>query len=156
MATTVASATLKVTLKEDIVLNGRQQGSEAVLSIPSINEISKRILTIPTSEIEIIAMSTAVASGTYIESDVRYIRITNLDDTNHITLTFKNENSDEFAIKLDKGQSYIYNGDMDGGVVDTMDAIDGTGLTLSLGDLVNITALADTAACDLEVFVASA
>tara|TARA_R100000005_G_C4960757_1_gene177543 strand:+ start:653 stop:1123 length:471 start_codon:yes stop_codon:yes gene_type:complete len=156
MATTVASATLKVTLKEDIVLNGRQQGSESVLSIPSINEISKRILTIPTSEIEIIAMSTAVASGTYIESDVRYIRITNLDDTNHITLTFKNENSDEFAIKLDKGQSYIYNGDMDGGVVDTMDAIDGTGLTLSLGDLVNITALADTAACDLEVFVASA
>ena len=156
MATTVASATLRVTLKEDIVLNGRQQGSESVLSIPSINEISKRILTIPTSEIEIIAMSTAVASGTYIESDVRYIRITNLDDTNHITLTFKNENSDEFAIKLDKGQSYIYNGDMDGGVVDTMDAIDGTGLTLSLGDLVNITALADTAACDLEVFVASA
>ena len=156
MATTVASATLKVTLKEDIVLNGRQQGSESVLSIPSINEISKRILTIPTSEIEIIAMSTAVASGTYIESDVRYIRITNLDDTNHITLTFKNENSDEFAIKLDKGQSYIYNGDMDGGGVDTMDAIDGTGLTLSLGDLVNITALADTAACDLEVFVASA
>tara|TARA_A100001515_G_scaffold25308_1_gene19438 strand:- start:9861 stop:10331 length:471 start_codon:yes stop_codon:yes gene_type:complete len=156
VATTVASATLKVTLKEDIVLNGRQQGSESVLSIPSINEISKRILTIPTSEIEIIAMSTAVASGTYIESDVRYIRITNLDDTNHITLTFKNENSDEFAIKLDKGQSYIYNGDMDGGVVDTMDAIDGTGLTLSLGDLVNITALADTAACDLEVFVASA
>ena len=156
MATTVASATLKVTLKEDIVLNGRQQGSESVLSIPSINEISKRILTIPTSEIEIIAMSTAVASGTYIESYVCYIRITNLDDTNHITLTFKNENSDEFAIKLDKGQSYIYNGDMDGGVVDTMDAIDGTGLTLSLGDLVNITALADTAACDLEVFVASA
>ena len=38
----------------------------------------------------------------------------------------------------------------------TIDAIDGTGLTLSLGNLVDITALADTAACDLEVFVASA
>tara|TARA_R110002074_G_scaffold114954_1_gene245669 strand:- start:34 stop:504 length:471 start_codon:yes stop_codon:yes gene_type:complete len=156
MATTVALATLKVTLKEDIVINGRQQGSETVLSIPSINEISKRILTAPTSEIEIIAMSTVVASGTYIESDVRYIRITNLDDTNHVTLTFKNENNDEFAVKLDKGQSFVYNGDLSGGVVDTMDAIDATGLTLSLGDLVNITALADTAACDLEVFVASA
>ena len=35
-----------------------------------------------------------------------------------------------------------------------MDGIDGTGLTLSLGDLVNITALANTAACDLELFVA--
>ena len=82
------------------------------------------------------------------------MRFTNLDDTNHVTLTFKNENDDEFAIKLDKGQSFIYNGDMSGGVVDTMDGIDGTGLTVSLGDLVNVTALADTAACDLEVFVA--
>jgi hypothetical protein len=86
---------------------------------------------------------------------VRYIRITNLDDTNHVTLTFKNENDDEFAVKLDKGQSFIFNGDLSGGVVDTMDGIDGTGLTVSLGDLVNITALADTAACDLEIFVAS-
>ena len=41
------------------------------------------------------------------------------------------------------------------GVVDTMDAIDGTGLSLSLGDLVDITADADTASCDLELFVAS-
>ena len=51
--------------------------------------------------------------------------------------------------------SFIYNGDMSGGVVDTMDGIDGTGLTLGLGDLVNVTAIADTAAVDLEVFVAS-
>ena len=69
-------------------------------------------------------------------------------------MTFKNENDDEFAVKLDKGQSFIFNGDLSGGVVDTMDGIDGTGLSVSLGDLVNITALADTAACDLEVFVA--
>ncbi len=37
-----------------------------------------------------------------------------------------------------------------------MDAIDGTGLTMSLGDLVNVTADADTASCDMEIFVASA
>ena len=101
-------------------------------------------------------MGTAVAAGQFIESDVRYIRITNLDDTNHVVLTCKNENDDEFAVKLDKGQSFIYNADLAGGVVDTMDAIDGTGLSLSLGDLVNITADADTASCDLELFVASA
>ena len=54
------------------------------------------------------------------------------------------------------GQSYIYNPDLDGGTAATIDAIDGAGLTLSLGNLVDITALADTAACDLEIFVASA
>jgi|TARA_Y100001951_G_scaffold52359_1_gene41477 C-terminal processing protease CtpA/Prc len=155
MATTITAATLTVTLTEAVSLNGYDQGSKNTLTVSSVNEVNKRIVTVPTSEIEVVAMSTANAAGTFIESDVRYIRITNLDDTNHVTLTFKNENDDEFAVKLDKGQSFIFNGDLSGGVVDTMDGIDGTGLTVSLGDLVNITALADTAACDLEIFVAS-
>ena len=155
MATKITASDLRVTVTEVIKLNVKDQWSTNVLSIPSIATVSKRIIDVPASEVEIIAMSTAVSSGTFIESDVMYIRITNLDDTNHVTLTFKNENDDEFAVKLDKGQTFIYNGDMSGGVVDTMDGIDGTGLTLGLGDLVNVTAIADTAAVDLEVFVAS-
>jgi len=154
MTTTLTAATLTVTVTEAVSLNGYDQGSKNTLTIASINEVNKRIVTVPASEIEVVALSTANASGTFIEGDVRYMRFTNLDDTNHLTLTFKNENNDEFAVKLDKGQSFIYNADLSGGVVDTMDGIDGTGLTLSLGDLVNVTALADTAACDLEIFVA--
>jgi len=156
MASKLSSATLKVKIVEDIILDGRQRGSQATVSLSGINEISKRIVTIPITEVEILAFSgTAVGSGTFLEGSVKYIRITNLDDTNHITLTFKNENNDEFAIKVDASHSFIYPGDNSGGVVDTMDAIDGAGLTLALGDLVNITALADTAACDIEFFVAS-
>ncbi len=156
MASTITSATLTVTLTESISLRGSNQGETNTLSIGSINEVSKRIVTATTTEATILAMGTAVAAGQFIKSDVRYIRITNLDDTNHVVLTCKNENDDEFAVKLDKGQSFIYNADLTGGVVDTMDAIDGTGLSLSLGDLVNITADADTEPCDLELFVASA
>ena len=155
MTSTLTAATLTVKIHESISLNGKDQGGTTSLSLSSINEISKRIVTVTTSEVEVIAMSTAASTGTYIEGDVRYMRFTNLDDTNHITLTFKNENNDEFAVKLDKGQSFIYNGDISGGVVDTMDAIDGTGLTMSLGDLVNVTADADTASCDMEIFIAS-
>ena len=155
MATTITSATLPVTLPESISLNGYDQGAKNTLSIGSINEVSKRIVTATTSEAIILAMGTAVAAGQFVESTVRYIRITNLDDANHVALTFKNEDNDEFGLKLDKGQSFIYNADLAGGVVDTMDAIDGTGLSLSFGDLVNITADADTAPCDLELFVAS-
>ena len=156
MASTITSATLTVTLTESISLRGSNQGETNTLSIGSINEVSKRIVTATTTEATILAMGTAVAAGQFIKSDVRYIRITNLDDTNHVVLTCKNENDDEFAVKLDKGQSFIYNADLTGGVVDTMDAIDGTGLSLSLGDLANITADADTEPCDLELFVASA
>ena len=156
MASTLTASTMTVTISESITLNGQNQGGTNTLSIPSIATVSKRIIDVPTSEVEILAMSTAVASGTFIESDVLYIRITNLDDTNHVGLIFKNENNDEFGVKLDKGQSFIYNGDLAGGVMDTMDAQDG-GADLAantFADLVNITATADTAACDVEVLVA--
>lgn len=155
MATTITNATLTVTLTESISLNGSEQGASNTLTIADVDEISKRIVTIPTAEKTIIAMGTAISNGTFIESDVRYIRITNKDDANHVTLTFKDEGNSEFAVKLDKGQSFIYNGDLAGGVVDTMDA-NGSALSLALGDLVDITAIADTAAVDLEIFVASA
>ena len=154
MTSTITAATMTVTITESINLNGMNQGATNTLSLASIAEVSKRIVNVPASEVEIVAMSTAVAAGTFVESTVKYIRITNLDDTNHVVLTFKSEGNHEFAVKVDKGQSFIYNGDISGGVVDTMDA-SASALSLALEDLVNITALADTAACDLEVFVAS-
>ena len=154
MTSTLTAATMTVTVTESINLNGTNQGATNTLSLASIAEVSKRIVNVPASEVEVIAMATAVASGTFVESTVKYIRLTNLDDTNHITLTFKDEDATEFAVLLDKGQSFIYNGDISAGVVNTMHA-GGSALTVSLNDLVNITALADTAACDMEILVAS-
>jgi len=154
MATTITPATLTVTITEAITLAGEAQGAKNVLSIASVTEISKRIVEVPTSEIIILAFqATTPGVGTYNEADVRYIRITNLDNTNHVTLTFRSEGDAEFAVKLDYGQSLIYNGDRSGGVVDTLDA-SSSALTVSLEDLVDITAQADTAAVDLELFVA--
>jgi len=156
MTSTVTAATMTVKITETIKLNGRDQGAENTLSIASVNEVSKRIVTATTTEQIILAFGTAVAAGQFDETKVVYIRITNLDDTNFVGLIFRNENNDEFSVKLDKGQSFIYNGDLAGGVVDTMDAVDNAGLTTNtFGDLVDITADADTASCDLELFVAS-
>ena len=154
MTSTVSAATMTVTVTESISLNGSNHGSTNTLSIGSINEVFKRIVTVTTTEAEILAFGTAIGAGTFDEAKVMYIRMTNLDDTNHIVLTFKSEGNHEFAVKLDKGQSFIYNGDLAGGVVDTMDA-SGSALSLALEDLVNITADADTASCDMEIFVAS-
>ena len=155
MASTITASTLKVTIREDIKLNDVQQGGTNTLNIANINEVHKRIVSIPTSEIEIIKMDTTAGAGQFIEGDVRYIRITNKDDTNNVFLTFKNEDSDEFTLLLDYGQSFIYNSNFDGGVVNTFDANAGAANINNLGDLVNITAQADTAAVDLEIFVAS-
>ena len=153
MATTITAATLTVTITEEITLNGQDKGSTNALTVASVTEVSQRIVNVPTSEVVILAMGTAVAAGQLVEGDVRYIRLTNKDDTNHITLVFKSENNNECSHLLDAGHSFIYPGDNSGGVVNTHDA-SASALTVSLDDLVDITAQANTAACDLEIFVA--
>jgi hypothetical protein len=158
MASTITSATMKVTLSEQIILNGRDQGSKNELSVSGINEISKRIVTITTTESTIATFSAAAASaGHYVAADVRYIRFTNLDDTNFITLTFRNQDNDEAAIKLDAGQSFIWNGDNNNGMTAVLNATEDADAASStnFGSLTNIQADADTASCDLEVFIAS-
>ena len=59
MATTLKSATLKVTIEEEIILNGVRQDSKNVLRISDVNEISKRIVNIGTAEIGLLGFGTA-------------------------------------------------------------------------------------------------
>ena len=159
MASTITAATLTVKITESITLNGQDQRATNTKTISSINVISKRIVTITTTESTIATFSTAVASaGHYVAADVRYIRFTNKDDTNFITLTFRNQDNDEAAIKLDAGQSFIWNGDNANGMTAVLNATEDADAASStnFGSLTNIQADADTASCDLEVFIASA
>ena len=152
--TKYTAATLTVTLKEELTIDGRDYGGQQVISIPSIKDVTRRIVSITTTEAQILGFGAAVGRGSYIVGDCMYLRFTNLDDTNHIVLTFVNENDDEFAVKLDKGHSLAICGDVSGGMADMIDAKDGA-LSLSLGDFKSVTADADTASCDLEIYIAS-
>ena len=158
MASTLLSATMTVRIVESIKLNGTEQGAINTKTITGINEISKRILTITTAESVIATFSAAVASaGHYVAADVRYMRFTNKDDTNFITLTFRNQDNDEVAIKLDAGQSFMWAADNSGGMVDVFNATQDADAAsdTALGDLTNIQADANTGSCDLEMFIAS-
>ena len=151
-------ANLTVTHTEDITLNGQQFGGTTIKSFAGINEISKRILTITTTECVINTFSSAVASaGHYTAADVRYIRFTNLDGTNFITLTFRNQDNDEVAIKLDAGQSFVLNGDNANGMTAIFNATQDADAAsdTAFGSLTNIQADADTGSCNLEVIIAS-
>ena len=159
-------ANLKVTIREELTLNGYDQGATNTLTISGINELSKRIVTATTTEAGLLGFLSALSSvgvtankvgylaGILDDGDVRYIRITNLDGSNHITLTFRDEDNTEFRMKVDAGHSFIYPGDNSGGLVDTMKAA-GSALASGLANLVDITVDADTASCDVEVYVAS-
>ena len=151
-------ANLTITHTEDITLSGQQFGGTNIKTFSGINEISKRILTITTAESTIATFSAAVASaGHYIAADVRYIRFTNQDGTNFITLTFRNQDNDEVALKLDAGQSFTWNGDNVNGMTAVFNATQDADAAsdTAFGSLTNIQADANTGSCDLEVIIAS-
>jgi hypothetical protein len=159
MTSTLTPATLTVTLTEAITLNGYDQGSKNIQSVGSIAEVQKRILEITTNEATIATMSGAVASsGHFNDSFVRYMRFTNLDDTNFLTLTFTNDDNDEVAIKLDAGNSFMWFADNSGGMVDVFNAATAgdAASDTALGSITTIQADANTGNCDLEMFIASA
>jgi len=151
MATTLTTSTLKVWIKEDVKINGEQHGAETKFNV-SVKHVSKTIAsTNALAETTLLTFNTVPGQMQFVEGDVRYIRITNLDDTNFVTLNIEGDAATDMSIRLDPLTSYIAMFDPLKGAVDYGD-ISGT----TLEDLTAIKATADTAACDLEVFVASA
>ena len=151
-------ATLTSKLTESITLDSGTMDSSHTRSVASISEVTKRIFTITVTEATVATFSTAVASaGHYIAADVRYIRFTNLDGTNFITLTFRNQDNDEVAIKLDAGQSFVWNGDNANGMTAVFNATQDADAAsdTAFGSLTNIQADANTGSCDLEMLIAS-
>ena len=146
MATTISAATLTVTLTEAITLNGYDQGSQNIATVGSVVEVSKRIVTCPTTEITVVSFGAAASAGTFVDADARYVRITNLDDTNFVSLNIEGEGSTDFTIRLDASASVMFMGSL-------VNFADISGYTLE--NLTAIKADADTADCDLEIFVAS-
>ena len=148
---------LVVTHTESLTLNGSQQGGTNTTTFTGINEASKRMLTITTNEATIATFSGAVGSaGHFNDGNVRYIRFTNLHATYFVALTFTNDESDEFAVKLDAGQSFILCGDNSTGMELIFNAESGDAAShTALGSLTTIQADAEASTVQIEMFVAS-
>ena len=161
MATTIAASTLMVSIIEKVTINGKSKGDSTSLSMSNIREVMKRTVKASTTETNLLYFPSNLAAlgsvpslcGAFDSAKVKYIIITNKDDTNHIMLTCVDEDNTEFRIKVDAGHSFLYPGDNSGGVVDTMKAKDGA-LASGLADLYLITVDADTDICDVEVYIA--
>ena len=152
MATTLTTETLKVWIKEDVKINGEQQGAETRLNV-SVKHISKSIIsTNALLETTLASFATTPGPSTYVLADVRYIRISNLDSENYVKLNITGASSTNFTVRLDPLASYVAFFDPLTGAASYADITDNGTLT----NLATITATANSAAVDLEVFVASA
>lgn len=149
MATTIIPATLTATITEDISLNDVTINSVNTLAITGITQIDKRIVSVPTaSQVTLITLGTAVGSGQFVRASIRYIRITNKDATNFVRIRVSKTGAETFDIKLDAGKSFI--------IGNGSESVSASGAAFSaFVDADIIAAQADTAAVDVEFFVAS-
>tara|TARA_Y100000310_G_scaffold295438_1_gene326748 strand:+ start:277 stop:753 length:477 start_codon:yes stop_codon:yes gene_type:complete len=157
MATTLSDAKLTVRIIEDIELNGRKLGNINKHEIDGINEVSERILTVPTTQTTILSASSAIGAGTFLSSSIKYIRLTNLDDTNFVRVSFVSgtnrtqsdgigANTADFKLEAKRSMFFTnvaFSGSADGATFN------------AFSDFANLKGTSDTAAVDVELFVAS-
>ena len=99
------------------------------------------------AEQTVLLFDSAVAAGTIKDGTLDYLRMTNLDSTNFVTIRVRG-NNEEYFVKLEAGDSYILNNQ-------SMDANATGGASLSLNNIDSIGIQADTASCDVEIFAAA-
>lgn len=108
MASTISPQSFTATISTQITLNGQPKITENQLTISDVNEYDSRIMNIPTaSEVTVVAFSTAVAAGTFISGDMKYLQIINKDTVNYARIRCKKNGADTFDQRLDAGKPFI-------------------------------------------------
>tara|TARA_B100001094_G_C18128263_1_gene770726 strand:+ start:261 stop:704 length:444 start_codon:yes stop_codon:yes gene_type:complete len=146
MATTVSKTTFTSKIVESITINGQQQQVCTSLSIPNVTDYSHRIMSVATSATTLLTLSTADAGGAVDKARLQYVRLTNLDDTNNIQLTFALTSNHTYEVVLGPKKSHMLT-HKQGDVT--------TGGVVTLEDIASIKGLSSTAACDIEIFTVS-
>jgi hypothetical protein len=108
MASTVTPITATITISEGLTLGGVDRSGAHTRTIQNIAEADRRVLTIPSSsEINILSVGTSNGQGTFIRSNIRYIRITNYDNTNFVRIRVSRTSHDTFDLKLPAGATFM-------------------------------------------------
>jgi hypothetical protein len=152
-------ADLSVTLTESLILNGIDHGGAKTVNIGACTEVYKRNVTCTNGQTTIIARFDEdvedTANGINLEG-TKYIRITNLDGSNFITLNITIDLNENFSaadavtsIKVAAGQSFIM-----GTGHDSISCNDDDATVAALADVREITVTPDSGAIVVEVFVA--
>jgi len=102
-------ANLVTTITESVVLNGALRGSSNTVTTAGINDVMERILVCTAAQkttIAVFAANAYTTAGAIKVADVRYVRVTNLDETNDIQLAVTTATTN-FEILISAGNSYV-------------------------------------------------
>ena len=146
MATTVKASNLTVTITEDVSLSTHSYGNTRTKTFNTQGQADQRIMNIATAGTTILHLSTVDDRGQIVVNDFGYFRITNLDDTNYVTLEFYLTADHSYYVKLEAGESYLL-------MSPDADITCGAEEVPSLVDIARIIATANTSAVDIEYLV---
>tara|TARA_Y100001963_G_C6552292_1_gene340408 strand:- start:16 stop:459 length:444 start_codon:yes stop_codon:yes gene_type:complete len=142
MGTSVTAVAMTATITESISLNGNTYGNTVTKTTELSGNALQRIMSIDTSETNVLVFGASDEAGQVVGDNMEYLRITNLDDTNYIQLTFQTA-AEHFSVKLDSGDSFVL---MSNQMVAEADVSPGT-----LEDMTKCTAKSNGTACDIEI-----
>ena len=160
MASTVTAQNLEVSITESITLAGTNYNQTKSLVIPSIKEVYKRVVRcIDDTDCTIATFRTATntADNALDLENVKYIRVTNLDDTNPMNLSLQITAAEDGVADMSvthlvgAAQSVILYTVHDGLAVSDANAT----IVTSLNDLESILVDPLSENIDVEIFVAS-
>ena len=140
MASTLTPSEFKVFIKEDHVINGIRTVNENLYRIPNVTNYDRRIVTVPAdTNVDLINTNGPIPGPALFPSySIAYGRITNMDDTNRLAVTFTSSNgeSETGDIGNDLSGSYVSGGT--GGTAGTYSNLptttsgNGSGMTLQV------------------------
>ena len=149
------ASTLKVTLQEDLTIEGINYSSSRTKTFSTITSVYKHIIAVSTTTGTILNFADAAAGiGTLDRDSVEYLRITNLDTTNFVVISLKDGSAAVAAVRLDAGRSLILPTPNTTTEHPQLAAHDSAHAVPSFVNTEAITADADTAACNIELMVA--
>tara|TARA_B100000035_G_scaffold143891_1_gene122521 strand:- start:870 stop:2204 length:1335 start_codon:yes stop_codon:yes gene_type:complete len=140
MASTVTPSEFKVFIKEDHVINGIRTVNENLYRIPNVTNYDRRIVTVPAdTNVDLINTNGLTPGPALFPSySIAYGRITNMDDTNRLAVTFTSSNGESEIGKVGADLSGSYTSGGIGGTagkysnLPTTSSISGSGMTLQV------------------------
>ena len=155
-------ATLKVTHTEDIVLQGRQQGTTRTMSFNNITDVYTRVFSFKQGTLTSLYTTHAdtISGSIFDDGSVKYVRITNLG-LEPIALNILTETSGtssgnlSYAYEIQPNESYYLYSHNLVALADTTNPITETELGTSLVDIDEVKAYCHRGVGKVEVMVAS-
>jgi len=154
----IATSTLTTTVSESVTLNGVAYGNTITKTHANVKEVRQSVVTIPTSEKLLYKTAASAGTGTSgldLDHDlIKYVRLCNTDSTNHISLVLENEDGDEFMYKINAGTTFILGSHAESMEATTAGADVTPGTYDGTSAITNVSAIANSASVDIELFIA--